>query len=68
MARGWRGGDGEGLARRRADGAAASRRRRADGSERVREKEGERFSARVYFCSLPSAHDLALDKDFFLKF
>jgi hypothetical protein len=37
MARGWRGGDGEGLVRRRADGAAANRRRRADGSERVRE-------------------------------
>jgi hypothetical protein len=64
MARGWRGGDDEGLARRRADGAAASRRRRADGSERVREKEGERFPAGVYFCSLPSARDLALDKDF----
>jgi hypothetical protein len=64
MARGWRGGDGEGLARRRADGAAASRRRRADGSERVREKEGERFSAGVYFYSLPSARDLALGKDF----
>jgi hypothetical protein len=65
MARGWRGGDGEGLARRRADGAAASRRRRTDGSERVREKEGERFSAGVYFSSLSSARDLALDKDFF---
>jgi hypothetical protein len=67
MARGWRGGDGEGLARRRADGAAASRRWRVDGSERVREKEGERFSAGVYFSSLPSARDLALDKDFFFK-
>jgi hypothetical protein len=58
-----------GRARQRADGAAAGRERRGGGQRRRRERERrerrKKNGRKLYFLTLPSARDPALDKDFF---